>query len=566
MSDAAVAQQTDAALRVIKEGAVPSNTGVFQAMEGLAPENAPETPAPQVVQLVDAPGAEIDRELLEIFLEEAGEVVTTIAASLATSRGAPHDRESLTTIRRGFHTLKGSGRMVGLIDLGEMAWQCEQVMNKWLKDEKPASASLFGFIELARGSFEVWVGELKAGGVARIESAEIMRQAELIKSGQEVTAAVAVEPAPETPAAAIEVVELADVPEAPVAEVPAMEPAGDEPAHRAPAEFTFESLDLGAPATEPLPIGEAPLEPAEPQEPAEEAEITIGHIALAPAFFAIYVGEAEQHMEVLDREMSEIEADPLRQVTADFMRAAHTLTSCSRTTGFDALAEVAYALEKWLQEAMDFPPEFDERRLAVTRNGVNALNAMVQSVRGHALPYPRGDVIAELTALREGLRETRKTGHGTYSSTPGVAREPIELDEMAPEAPAEEPVAESAPEPIVEPVIEAPEHVAEAIPEPVAEAIPEPAEAIPEPVAEAIPEPVVEAIPEPIAAVIPAVESVPAQPTPELVVEKAAVEPQAEAPAGPFAAGKEQPRAKDALDPDLLPTFSAQAKAMDPLV
>src|SRR5204863_1186886 len=36
MSDAAVAQQTDAALRVIKEGAVPSNTGVFQAMEGLA--------------------------------------------------------------------------------------------------------------------------------------------------------------------------------------------------------------------------------------------------------------------------------------------------------------------------------------------------------------------------------------------------------------------------------------------------------------------------------------------------------------------------------------------------
>jgi chemotaxis protein histidine kinase CheA len=183
---------------VIKEGAVPSNTGVFQAMEGLAPENAPETPAPQVVQLVDAPGAEIDRELLEIFLEEAGEVVATIAASLATCRNAPHDRESLTTIRRGFHTLKGSGRMVGLMDLGEMAWQCEQVMNKWLKDEKPASASLFGFIELARSSFEGWVGELKAGGAARIESTEITRQAELLKSGQEITA-IAAEPARKRP-------------------------------------------------------------------------------------------------------------------------------------------------------------------------------------------------------------------------------------------------------------------------------------------------------------------------------------------------------------------------------
>ena len=65
------------------------------------------------MQLVDAPGAEVDKELLEIFLEEATEVVGTIGESLAACRDAPHDREALTTIRRGFHTLKGSGRMVG---------------------------------------------------------------------------------------------------------------------------------------------------------------------------------------------------------------------------------------------------------------------------------------------------------------------------------------------------------------------------------------------------------------------------------------------------------------------
>ena len=77
------------------------------------PRSAPDEPAPQMVQLVDAPGAEIDRELLEIFLEEATEVVATIDDNLAVCRDAPHDREALTTIRRGFHTLKGSGRMVG---------------------------------------------------------------------------------------------------------------------------------------------------------------------------------------------------------------------------------------------------------------------------------------------------------------------------------------------------------------------------------------------------------------------------------------------------------------------
>ena len=43
--------------------------------------------------------------------------------------------------------------MVGLTDLGEVAWQCEQVMNKWLKDEKPATPGLLAFVELAEKSF-----------------------------------------------------------------------------------------------------------------------------------------------------------------------------------------------------------------------------------------------------------------------------------------------------------------------------------------------------------------------------------------------------------------------------
>src|SRR6185503_12831934 len=113
---------------------------------------------------------------------------------------SPHDREGLTTIRRGFHTLKGSGRMVGLNDLGEMAWQCEQVMNKWLKDEKPAAAVLVGFIELARDSFSQWVGELKQGGGAHIDGTEITRRAEILKSDQP-EAAIAQAPAATAPEA-----------------------------------------------------------------------------------------------------------------------------------------------------------------------------------------------------------------------------------------------------------------------------------------------------------------------------------------------------------------------------
>ncbi len=35
----------------------------------------------------------------------------------------------LTEIRRGFHTLKGSGRMVGADEVGDFAWHIEALLN-----------------------------------------------------------------------------------------------------------------------------------------------------------------------------------------------------------------------------------------------------------------------------------------------------------------------------------------------------------------------------------------------------------------------------------------------------
>src|SRR4030095_6929930 len=81
----------------------------------------------------------VNQELLDIYLDEAGEVLATIDAALADCRAQPLNRDALTTMRRGFHTLKGSGRMVGLMDLGEVAWEIEQVMNRWLEQQRPAS-------------------------------------------------------------------------------------------------------------------------------------------------------------------------------------------------------------------------------------------------------------------------------------------------------------------------------------------------------------------------------------------------------------------------------------------
>ncbi|HUJ00581.1 MAG TPA: Hpt domain-containing protein, partial [Usitatibacter sp.] len=608
VSDSAVARKSEEVLQVIKQAVAP-DTGVFRAIQDLAPQKQPETPAPQVVQLVDAPGAQIDKELLEIFLEEAGEVIGTIEANLRSCREAPHDREALTTIRRGFHTLKGSGRMVGLTDLGEMAWQCEQVMNKWLKEEKPASPPLLAFIDLAQGAFRQWVDELKEKGSTAIEGAEIVRQAEALKSDQEHAPAVAPQQAP-APALELEL-ERAPEPALEAAPQPVPEPAGVQPGQvEAPREpeapkgepfsLDFESLGLeakpveeapreaaatpmpdlaelfGSPAPEAQPAPE--MQAAERPEPPEEDLATIGNVVLPRPLFAIYIGEAEQHVAVLQEQMTLLEADPLHPIEPAFMRAAHTLSSSSRTTGFEDLAALAYALEKWLQDAIDLPPEFDAHRLGITRRAVDALQAMVGSVRGAALPYPREDVIEELATLRDGLREARRTGEGTHIRMPGLAREALE-------GPAE-PIAAPEPGAAAEPIV-APEPFATAepsvVPEPVAAAEPiaalepfaaaEPSVA-PEPIA--APKPIAEAEPPAAApmAAVPAEKpvepaappqprpvplSIPAEAVAALAAQAAAI-PAPEEPARQFEAGKEQRKIHDDVDRDLLPVFIDEAK------
>jgi len=76
---------------------------------------------------------EIDDEILEIFIEEAGEVLEAIDEFFPQWAEDFDDSDSLTEFRRAFHTLKGSGRMVGANDIGELAWSIESMLNRVLE-------------------------------------------------------------------------------------------------------------------------------------------------------------------------------------------------------------------------------------------------------------------------------------------------------------------------------------------------------------------------------------------------------------------------------------------------
>ena len=73
-----------------------------------------------------------DAELRAVFSEEAEEVVLTLDENLTRWQLDPDDEVAVREIRRGFHTLKGSGRMVGALQIGELAWAIENMLNRVL--------------------------------------------------------------------------------------------------------------------------------------------------------------------------------------------------------------------------------------------------------------------------------------------------------------------------------------------------------------------------------------------------------------------------------------------------
>ena len=147
-------------------------------------------PASQETIWVDSAG-DTDAEMLDIFLEEASEVLGTIADTAPQSRAQPQDQELLTTLRRAFHTLKGSGRMVGLKHTGEAAYAMEQVFNDMSPTQRPGTPDLYRLVDYAHGAFTRWIGELREHQQAQVNSSQLIDFAGKFREGIALPAALA---------------------------------------------------------------------------------------------------------------------------------------------------------------------------------------------------------------------------------------------------------------------------------------------------------------------------------------------------------------------------------------
>ncbi len=80
-----------------------------------------------------------DDELIQIFIEEANDILEAINVNLEKWRNLPSALNLLEPILREIHTLKGSTRMIGLTSLSEYVHTLEQIIQKIHSNELPFS-------------------------------------------------------------------------------------------------------------------------------------------------------------------------------------------------------------------------------------------------------------------------------------------------------------------------------------------------------------------------------------------------------------------------------------------
>jgi chemosensory pili system protein ChpA (sensor histidine kinase/response regulator) len=151
----------------------------LKAMDAAAPTLAasPQTKQPAVAEHADP-------ELMKLFIEEAHEELGKIEQGLPVWEQNPLERDALVTVRRSFHTLKGSGRMVGARELGEFAWSIENLVNRVLDGTLTRSPPILETLRAAVAALPELIAHLESGAPLRADVGAISGRAHALAAGR----------------------------------------------------------------------------------------------------------------------------------------------------------------------------------------------------------------------------------------------------------------------------------------------------------------------------------------------------------------------------------------------
>ncbi|BFI96923.1 MAG: hypothetical protein RSP_24330 [Rhodanobacter sp.] len=125
----------------------------------------------------------IDDDIRDIFLEEMQEEIDNLLTAEGAWLADPAQLAALTPIRRSFHTLKGSGRLVGIPALGEFAWKVEDMLNRVLDHTIEPHAGVQALVRHAIAALPQVLASLKGEGVPTAPIEAIQQTATKLAAG-----------------------------------------------------------------------------------------------------------------------------------------------------------------------------------------------------------------------------------------------------------------------------------------------------------------------------------------------------------------------------------------------
>ncbi|HEY1772664.1 MAG TPA: Hpt domain-containing protein [Gammaproteobacteria bacterium] len=321
----------------------------------------PPKPAPKPAAPAPAAVAEnVDPEIVEIFLEEAQEEMNSLRETFPRWRSNPADREALATLRRSFHTLKGSGRMVGARLIGEFAWAYENMLNRVIDQTVAPNDDMYALIDMGIAALPELVEQLEVGSAPKIDTQPMMDAAAAFSRGEQ-------PPLPGTHGAA------------------------------------------PAPAEEPTMIRPAGMALAGMEEPTvimPRVEILPPAVSMDPVLYDIFKREAEGHLTVLDTFRNQILTD--RSIGEDVVRALHTLHGSAALAGASNMATLIEPLHRYVASLREQDQMLPAEHVGLVKDVLVSMRAMLGALgNGEVLPPPKG--------LMERLRSLRPDGTNTLT-------------------------------------------------------------------------------------------------------------------------------------------------------
>ena len=325
-------------------------------------------------------------ELRHVFLEEAHEVLAAAEQARVGLNASPSDVSLLTTVRRAFHTLKGSSRMVGLKDFGEGAWICERIYNTQLAGQGPADPPLLEFTQWTLTYLRGWIGDIAAHRLGGHDAATIATAVQLLAQRREEAGSTQVSDialplaraatAPEVslslslpmdlsldlnldlPGLLLPSAGLTDATKLPISVPASLNLTGGTA--NPPVSSRFGALDVLGVAPPAVPMM-APLADSQPMPldlPALMPEFgeadnvkIVGPLRIGIPLFNIYLNEADELSRRLTTELAEWAMELHRPIGEMPIALAHSLAGSSATVGFADLSDLSRTLEHGLMRS-----------------------------------------------------------------------------------------------------------------------------------------------------------------------------------------------------------------------